>query len=142
MPTHVELEKSAEEQKNRRELLKLAIEDVPQANVDLMCLVIANDDEKRSASYWIANSFVLIYKYQDRLRKAAEARKQQEQLKENTNLFNKYIAMNPPKTPADLLTIMLRFGVCPQVSVGTVETNAQAKENAEIDAAAAEAKIA
>lgn len=142
MPTQSEVERIAEEQKDRRKLLELGLTDVPQANIDLMCVVVAQDEEKRSASYWIANSFVLIYKYQDRLRKAAEARKQQEQLKENTNLFNKYIAMNPPKTPADLLTIMLRFGVCPQVSVGTVETNAQAKENAEIDAAAAEAKIA
>jgi hypothetical protein len=101
----------------RREALELAIEDVPQANIDLMCVVVANDPEKRSTSYWLAESFVYIHKYQKRLREYAAERKANADRKENENLFSKYIAMTPPKSAAELLTLMQRFGICPQVPI-------------------------
>lgn len=116
-----------QEQADRRAIIANAVADIPQANIDLMCVVIAGDKEQRSASYWLAESFVYVHKYMDRLRKAAQEREDAKKLKSNQALFNQYVAMNPPKNPAELLTIMLRFEVCPQVSVGNVKNNDEAK---------------
>lgn len=121
-----EMEILQEQQEDRRNFIATAIADVPQANIDLMCVVIAGDKEKRSASYWLAESFVYVHKYQDRLRKQAADREALKKQKTDQALFNQYIAMNPPKNPAELLTIMMRFGVCPQVSVGNVKNNEDA----------------
>lgn len=104
-------EQAKEAQKDRREALELAIEDVPQANIDLMCIVIAGDAEKRSASFWLAEAFVYVHKYQKRLREYAQERKRVVERKENEALFNKYIAMTPPKNPAEYLTLLQRFGL-------------------------------
>jgi hypothetical protein len=111
------LEQAVEDAKDRREALELAVEDVPQANIDLMCFVIAGDPEKRSASYWIAEAFVYVHKYQDRLRKYAAERKEAKDRKENENLFSKYVAMSQPRSANELLTLMQRFGVCPQIPI-------------------------
>ena len=119
--------KQEKEMKDRREALELAIEDVPQAAIDLMCVVIAGDSEKRSSSYWIAEAFVYVHKYQDRLRKYAQERKQNAERKENEALFAKYIAMTPPKNALELVTLMQRFGVCPQVALGNTSAAEETK---------------
>jgi hypothetical protein len=105
------------EMKDRREALELAIEDVPQACIDLMCVVIEGDAEKRSASFWIGEAFVYVHKYQKRLREYAAEREANRKRKENENLFSKYIAMTPPKSATELLTLMQRFGIAPQVPI-------------------------
>lgn len=129
--TQEQLVKEAQE---RKEFLVRMLADVPQANIDLMCVLIQGDKQKRSASYWMAEGFSYFYKYVARLRKQADEREALKQKAFNENLFNAHIAMYPPKDEVELLTIMLRFGVCPQVSVGKVKTNIQAKQEAEEEA--------
>lgn len=120
-------EQLVQDQKDRRESLELAIEDVPQAAIDLMCVVVGQDPEKRSTSYWLAEAFVYVHKYQDRLRKYAQERKEAKDRKENESLFAKYIAMTPPKNAQELLTLMQRFGVCPQVAIANVPAPEETK---------------
>lgn len=115
--TRSETERLADEAKDRREALELALEDVPQANIDLMCVVVEQDPEKRSTAFWLAEAFVYVHKYQKRLREYAAERKANVARKENENLFSKYIAMTPPKNATELLTLMQRFGICPQVPI-------------------------
>lgn len=115
--TRSEVERLADEAKDRREALELALEDVPQANIDLMCVVVEGDTEKRSTAFWLAEAFVYVHKYQKRLREYAQERKANATRKENENLFSKYIAMTPPKNATELLTLMQRFGICPQVPI-------------------------
>jgi hypothetical protein len=115
MPNEETVQEKA--QRERREALELAIEDVPQACIDLMCVVVEQDPEKRSTSYWLGEAFVYVHKYQKRLREYAAEREDNRKRKENENLFSKYIAMTPPKNATELLTLMQRFGICPQVPV-------------------------
>ena len=105
--------------KDRREALELAMEDVPQACVDLMCAVVEQDPEKRSSSFWLGEAFVYVHKYQKRLREYAAEREANKLRKENEALFTKYIAMTPPKNASELLTLMQRFNICPQVQIPT-----------------------
>jgi hypothetical protein len=110
-------EKQTREASERRVALYNALQDVPQACIDLMCVVINGDEEKRSASYWLGEGFVYLHKYTDRLRKYAQERKASAKRKEDEALFAKYIAMNPVKTATELVTLMQRFGICPQVPI-------------------------
>jgi hypothetical protein len=127
MPNETQQEK---EMKDRREALELAIEDVPQACIDLMCVVIEGDSEKRSASFWIGEAFVYVHKYQKRLREYAAEREANRKRKENENLFSKYIAMTPPKSATELLTLMQRFGIAPQVPIPASEAAPATKSEA------------
>lgn len=105
------IEKATREASERKQALVNAMSDVPQANVDLMCYVIQGDNEQRSASFWLAEAFVYVHKYQKRLREYAEERKRNAERKQNEALFNKYIAMTPPKSAAEYLTLLQRFGL-------------------------------
>jgi hypothetical protein len=132
--TRSEVQRIADEQKDRREALELALEDVPQACIDLMCVVVEGDAEKRSASYWLGEAFVYVHKYQKRLREYAAERKANAARKENESFFDKYIAMNPVKNAAELLTLMQRFGVCPQVPIPVAEAQATTSATTEAQA--------
>jgi hypothetical protein len=120
------------DQKDRREALELAMEDVPQACIDLMCVVVEQDPEKRSSSYWLGEAFVYVHKYQKRLREYAKEREDNRKRKENENLFSKYIAMTPPKNANELLTLMQRFGICPQVQIPQTDAVPQTDADAKV----------
>lgn len=122
------------EARDRHELVELALTEVSQAPIDLFLAVVAGDPEKRSASFWLAESFVYMHKYQDRLRKYAQERKDAQERKQNLELFNKYIAMTPPKSAIELVTLMQRFNIAPQVPIPQAEA-APSKEQSKSSAA-------
>jgi hypothetical protein len=130
MPTSVNesaIEKTTREASERRTFVQNAIADVPQACIDLMLVVVNDDQEHRSASFWLGEAFVYVHKYQDRLRKYAAERAEAKLRKENENLFSKYILMHPPKDAAELLKVMQAYKICPQVSVPESATQSTAK---------------
>jgi mannose/cellobiose epimerase-like protein (N-acyl-D-glucosamine 2-epimerase family) len=95
----------------RRELFNNACANIAQANVDLIVVTMHDDTEKRSLTYHIENALVREYKYQLRLNEVRKEREQIEETKKNESFFEKYIAMTPPKSLGELITIAERFKV-------------------------------
>ena len=107
------------EMQERRAAVAKAISETSQAGIDLVITTWLGDAEQRALPYWIESAFVQDYKYQQRNRVLAAERAAAVELKKNQELFDRYIAMNPIKSALELVTLMQRFNVCPQVNVPT-----------------------